>query len=120
VNLGSMERITVIQAARLTQNLTGHRAPIVARPQMPIGPLNRVADSSRARRMLGWAPRTPFKEGLRRTIDWYFSAKDRGEVGNLIEAGGLVAPGGSARANRRTRPGSTRAVGGTSDQREAA
>jgi nucleoside-diphosphate-sugar epimerase len=120
VNLGSMERITVIQAARLTQNLTGHRAPIVTRPEMPTGPLNRVADSSRANRLLGWAPRTAFADGLRRTIDWYFSSKDRGEVARLIEGGGLMA----ARDWSPTRSGTRRrprpAIGRGSEHREAA
>jgi nucleoside-diphosphate-sugar epimerase len=90
VNIGSMERITVGHAARLTQELAGHQAPIVARPDMPTGPLNRVADSSRARRLLGWTARTPFKVGLRRTVDWYFSAKERADVARLIEGGALV------------------------------
>jgi nucleoside-diphosphate-sugar epimerase len=120
VNLGSMERITVMQAARLTQELAGHRAPIVTRPEMPTGPMNRVADSRRARRLLGWAPRTPFREGLRRTIEWYFSTKDRNEVAGVIEGGGLVAAPGSSpttwRSGRTSRP----ATGHASEHREAA
>jgi nucleoside-diphosphate-sugar epimerase len=92
VNLGTMERITVRQAARLTQELTGHRAPIRSRPDMPTGPLNRVADGRRARRLLQWTPRTPFAEGLRRTIEWYFASKDRGEVASLLERGALMRP----------------------------
>jgi nucleoside-diphosphate-sugar epimerase len=92
VNLGTMERITVRQAARLTQELTGHGAPIRSRPDMPTGPLNRVADGGRARRLLGWTPRTRFAEGLRRTIEWYFASKDRGEVASLLERGALMRP----------------------------
>ena len=30
-----------------------------------------LADSSRARRVLGFAPRVSFKEGLRRMVAWY-------------------------------------------------
>lgn len=102
VNLGSMERITVLQAARLTQELTRHRVPIVAQPDMPTGPLNRVADSSRARRVLGWVPRTPFREGLRRTVAWYFSSKDPDEVTRLLEGGGLLHPVATTRDADRT------------------
>jgi nucleoside-diphosphate-sugar epimerase len=120
VNLGSMERITVFQAARLTQDLTGHRAPILARPEMPTGPLNRVADGSRAERLLEWSSQTPFREGLRRTIDWYFSSKDRGEVARLIERGGLMAAHGSSPIGSGTRDRPMRAIGHASEHREAA
>ena len=30
-----------------------------------------VADNSKARRILGWKPKTQFKEGIRRTVKWY-------------------------------------------------
>lgn len=90
VNLGSTDRITVGDAARLTLDLTGHRARIAFRPEMPTGPLNRVADNGCARRLLGWSPRTSFPDGLRRTIDWYFAAKDRAQVAQLIDSSSLL------------------------------
>ena len=45
-------------------------------PEMPTGPMNRVADNALGRKLLGWEPRVEFMDGLRRTIDWYFSTKD--------------------------------------------
>jgi nucleoside-diphosphate-sugar epimerase len=92
LNLGSMERITVADAAAMIQRLTDHHAPVVMRPDMPTGPLNRVADNRRALRLLSWAPRTSFEDGVRRTIDWYFSTKDRIEVAAVIEGGGFLRP----------------------------
>ena len=80
VNLGTMERIRVGDAARMILELTGHRAAIRFRPEMPTGPLNRVADNSLARKLLGWEPAVLFREGLKRTIDWYFASKDREQV----------------------------------------
>ena len=47
---------------------------------MPTGPMNRVADNSMAKKLLGWEPEVRFMDGLRRTIDWYFSAKDKNKV----------------------------------------
>jgi nucleoside-diphosphate-sugar epimerase len=47
---------------------------------MPTGPLNRVADNALAKRLLAWEPKVPFREGLKRTIDWYYANKDRKEV----------------------------------------
>ncbi|HXG51452.1 MAG TPA: NAD-dependent epimerase/dehydratase family protein [candidate division Zixibacteria bacterium] len=80
VNLGTMERVRVIDAAREVLRYTGHKADIVTRPEMPTGPLNRVADNGRARRLLQWEPKVGFMEGLHRTIDWYFANKDREQV----------------------------------------
>ncbi len=77
VNLGTMERTRVIDAAREVLRYTGHRAEIVLDPTMPSGPLNRVADNALARELLGWEPTVSFMDGLHRTIDWYFSSKDR-------------------------------------------
>lgn len=80
VNLGTMERIRVIDAAREILRYTRHAARIQTAPDMPTGPLNRVADNGLAKRLLDWEPRVPFREGLHRTIDWYFSTKKRDEV----------------------------------------
>jgi len=84
VNLGTMERVRVIDAVKMVLEYTGHKAEIVFRPDMPTGPLNRVADNSLARELLGWEPQVPFREGLKRTIDWYFATKDREQVRKIL------------------------------------
>ena len=80
INLGTMERIKVIDAVKEVLRYTGHKAKIVFRPDMPTGPYNRVADNSLARKLLGWQPRVSFYDGLHRTIDWYFANKKPREV----------------------------------------
>ncbi len=80
INLGTMERIKVIDAAKMVCDLTGHKAEIKLRPDMPTGPLNRVADNSLAKKLLGWEPKVLFRDGLKRTIDWYYATKNREEV----------------------------------------
>jgi len=80
VNLGTMERIRVIDAAREVMRYAGYEAEIKRLEQMPTGPVNRVADNSRAREVLGWIPRVSFTEGLRKTMDWYFETKSREEA----------------------------------------
>lgn len=80
VNLGTMERTRVIDAAREVLRYTGHAARIELHPEMPTGPLNRVADNALARRRLGWEPQVKFVDGLHRTIDWYGRVKDRAQV----------------------------------------
>lgn len=76
VNLGTEERVRVLDAAAMILDHTGHGARIATRPDMPTGPLNRVASNRLAAERLGWAPETTFAEGLRRTIDWYFAARE--------------------------------------------
>ena len=51
---------------------------------MPTGPYNRVCDTSRSEALLGYRPATAFKEGLRRTIDWYFAAKNPEDVRSTL------------------------------------
>jgi dTDP-D-glucose 4,6-dehydratase len=53
--------------------------------------MNRVADNSRARELLGWSPKVAFVDGLHRTIDWYFGHKDPDEVRSVLDGGGLIA-----------------------------
>ncbi|OGW91503.1 MAG: GDP-L-fucose synthase 1 [Omnitrophica bacterium RIFCSPHIGHO2_02_FULL_63_14] len=85
VNLGSMERIRVIECAREVLRYTKHKAEIRLEPDKPVGPLNRVADNAMARRLLGWEPQVKFMDGLHDTIDWYFSAKDRAAVKKVLQ-----------------------------------
>jgi nucleoside-diphosphate-sugar epimerase len=80
VNLGTMERTRVMEAVREVLRYTGHTAHVELQPEMPTGPLNRVADNALARRLLAWEPQVIFMDGLRRTIDWYVSVKDRDRV----------------------------------------
>ncbi len=80
VNLGTRERIHVIDAARRVLNYTGHRPEIRLRQDMPTGPMNRVADPTLAEQLLDWTPRVRFADGLRTTIDWYARTRHRGEV----------------------------------------
>ena len=68
VNLGTMERTRVLDAVNEVCRYTGHRPKIELHPEMPTGPMNRVADNSRARKLLGWEPQMKFIDGLHRTI----------------------------------------------------
>lgn len=86
VNLGTMERIRVIDAAREVLHYTGHDAKIELHPEMPTGPINRVADNSFARKVLEWEPQISFFDGLRRTIDWYFETNDQEQVVAALES----------------------------------
>ena len=59
----------VIDAVKMVMEYTGHQAEIKLLPDMPTGPLNRVADNSLAKELLGWEPQVLFRDGLKRTIE---------------------------------------------------
>ena len=85
INLGTMERTRVTDAVHEVLSYTGHDAKIDLHPEMPTGPMNRVADNALARRLLDWSPQVNFVDGLHRTIEWYFSTKDRDKVSAVLE-----------------------------------
>jgi len=80
VNLGTMERVRVIDAVKEVLRYTGHQATLTFDPTMPTGPYNRVADHRLARELLGWDPKVKFIDGLHSTIDWYAVHRDVDEV----------------------------------------
>ncbi len=84
VNLGTMERVRVIDAAREVLRYSGHDAQIKLLPDMPTGPLNRVADNNLARKLLGWQPEVCFQDGLHTTMDWFFSTRSKDAVERAV------------------------------------
>ena len=85
INLGTMERTRVIDAVREVLAYTGHKAQIRFLLDKPVGPMNRVADNSLGKRLLGWEPQVRFVDGLHRTIDWYVASKDREKLAAELE-----------------------------------
>jgi nucleoside-diphosphate-sugar epimerase len=85
MNLGTTERIRVLDAVREVLRYTHHHPRLEFHPEMPTGPMNRVADNSLARKLLGWEPKVRFIDGLHRTIDWYFRTKKREEVARVLD-----------------------------------
>ena len=85
INLGTTERTRVIDAVKEVLRYTGRKAEIKLRPDMPTGPLNRVASNDLAKQRLGWTPQVKFMDGLHQTIDWYFKTKDPVKVRGYLE-----------------------------------
>src|ERR1700685_458729 len=85
VNLGTTERIKVIDAAKEVLRYMGKQADFELHPEMPTRPLNRVADNKLAKKILGWEPKVNFIEGLHRTIDWYVSVKNQKQVSEQLQ-----------------------------------
>jgi nucleoside-diphosphate-sugar epimerase len=80
VNLGTMERTRVIDAASEILKRTGVTSTLLPDPTKPTGPYNRVCDNSLAKKLLGWEPQTTFSQGLDKTIKWYYETKQEAAI----------------------------------------
>jgi len=63
-NIGTQDELTMLDLARVVKRISGSRSEIEFRP-LP---------ETRARDILGWQPRTPIEEGLRRTLEYFRAA----------------------------------------------
>ncbi|MBI0583775.1 MAG: GDP-L-fucose synthase [Methanomassiliicoccus sp.] len=70
VNLGAGFEISIMDLALLIRDLTGFEGEILWDTSKPDGQPRRMLDTSRARDF-GFVAGTEFREGLRKTIDWY-------------------------------------------------
>src|SRR5688572_33282444 len=71
VNIGNPTEYTVLQFARLIQELTQTDSPIEFRPLPVDDPKRRRPDICQAKTLLGWEPRVPLAVGLARTIAYF-------------------------------------------------
>jgi UDP-glucose 4-epimerase len=72
INLGTGRRYKITDVADIIFNIIGWRpSKLKYEKSMPVGPLSRALDITRAKKLLKWEPRVSLKEGLQRTIKWY-------------------------------------------------
>ena len=79
VNIGNPQEISIRDFAEMIVELTGSRSRIVTRPFPPEfkdDPKVRQPDITRAREILGWAPRHTIRDGLGPTLEYF-----RGRLG---------------------------------------
>jgi dTDP-glucose 4,6-dehydratase len=82
MNIGNPDEYTVRQLAEAILETTGSKSPLAMQPLPPDDPKVRRPDISRARRLLGWEPRVPLREGLQRTVDYFRALKAAGTIGS--------------------------------------
>jgi len=71
VNIGSGFEISIKDLVKLISDLMGFKGKIIWDKTKPDGQPRRRLDTSRAEKEFGFKARTDFKEGLRKTIDWF-------------------------------------------------
>jgi UDP-glucuronate decarboxylase len=75
INLGNPDEFTVLELAKLVIELTGSKSKIVHKDLPPDDPVRRQPDITLAKTRLNWSPKTPLREGLQKTIEWFRSIK---------------------------------------------
>jgi dTDP-glucose 4,6-dehydratase len=73
VNIGNPQEMTVKEMAEMIIELTGSKSKIVHLPLPEDDPKVRQPDISKAKRVLGWEPTVPVRDGLRKTVEWFMA-----------------------------------------------
>lgn len=70
MNIGGGEVVSLNQVIAMVEELSGRKARLEWRPPRPGDQRHTRANIEKARRLLGYNPATPVKEGLRRQLEW--------------------------------------------------
>lgn len=73
INLGGDEPVTLTEMVQTIEKVTGKKARLKHLPDQPGDVPRTMADISKARRMLGYEPKTSFAEGVAKQLEWYRS-----------------------------------------------
>lgn len=71
INIATGERITLNQIFQELRSLTGYKGNPAYAPPRAGDIRDSLADITLARELLGYTPQVDFREGLRRTVEWY-------------------------------------------------
>jgi dTDP-glucose 4,6-dehydratase len=71
VNIGNPHEMSVLEIARMIIEISGSPSELVFEPLPEDDPKRRCPDITRAKEVLGWEPRTPTRDGLKRTLSWF-------------------------------------------------
>ena len=71
INLGESRTVELRELIGLLERELGRDAVIDRQPPQPGDVPQTFADVSKARRLLGYDPRTPIEEGIRRFVEWF-------------------------------------------------
>ena len=71
VNIGSESEISIRELIELITRYTGFSGKVTYDASKGAGDARRLASAARARELLGFQPRVPIEDGLKRTVAWY-------------------------------------------------
>src|SRR3989338_7171151 len=76
VNIGNPNEMTILEFAKKIKEITGTKSEIIFRPLPIDDPKVRQPDITKARKLLGWEPKTPLEDGLRKTIEFFRGSRE--------------------------------------------
>ena len=77
INLGNSDTVTLVEMIRALEEALGKQATIDWQPEQPGDVPQTWANVTKARDLLGYEPRTPFRDGMRRFAAWYLQRATR-------------------------------------------
>lgn len=77
VNIGSAQEKTILELATKIKEITKSRSEVTYHPLPKDDPKRRCPDITKLEELVGWKPNIVFEEGLKRTITWFISQKNR-------------------------------------------
>ena len=80
VNIGAGFEIKIKDLVKLVAELTGFKGKIRWDRSKPDGQPRRRLDTSKAKKEFGFEAKVDFREGLKRTIEWYVGSKNHGGI----------------------------------------
>ena len=83
INIGNPGEFTMLELAELVIEMTGTKSKIRFEPLPSDDPRQRRPDISKAQATLAWAPKTPLREGLTKTIAYFENALSDKEPSRL-------------------------------------
>jgi dTDP-glucose 4,6-dehydratase len=71
VNIGNPDEVSILDFAKEIRELSGTKSKLEFRPLPSDDPKLRKPDITKARKLLGWEPKVPRRDGMKRTLDYF-------------------------------------------------
>jgi Nucleoside-diphosphate-sugar epimerases len=72
INLGSSEMVTINQLVDIVEDIAGIKLERRYKLDAPKGVRGRNSDNTIIKKLLGWEPSIPLRDGLKKTYDWIY------------------------------------------------
>lgn len=81
INLGTSELVSINDLVTIVEGIGGVKLKRIYDPTQPQGVYGRNSDNTFIKKVLGWEPSTPLKDGLKTTYDWIEDQYDARKAG---------------------------------------